>query len=209
MGQIEETDRLKSSKELHFPLFLQTGWINDWLIIYCFTSRSRIFHFYGDVTITGKGLQNLGLCSALRAFEQGRIFKYRTTPAVTRGLSFSGLIRRTAPFHRLLRHTRGCRESILTQILKQETNSRRSIHTRRRIKLYRLIVFIILFSSFYICLWYYHTVFENSMIKRYLCIVLVSSKVLSTYFFNIYFLNNCSTHNVFKIWIVYVYTVYR
>jgi hypothetical protein len=29
---------------------------------------------------------------------------YRATPAVTRGLSFSGLIRRTAPFSRLLRH---------------------------------------------------------------------------------------------------------
>jgi hypothetical protein len=43
----------------------------DWLIIYCSTSRSRIFHSYGDVTITGEGLQNLGLCSALRAFEQG------------------------------------------------------------------------------------------------------------------------------------------
>jgi hypothetical protein len=25
------------------------------LIIYCFTSRSRIFHLYGDVTITGEG----------------------------------------------------------------------------------------------------------------------------------------------------------
>jgi hypothetical protein len=46
----------------------------DWLIIYCFTSRSRIFHLYGDVTIAGEGLQNLGLCSALRAFEQGGIF---------------------------------------------------------------------------------------------------------------------------------------
>ena len=44
------------------------------LIIYCFTSRLRIFHLYGDVTITGEGLQNLGLCSALRAFEQGGIF---------------------------------------------------------------------------------------------------------------------------------------
>jgi hypothetical protein len=49
--------------------------ILDWLIIYCFTSRSRIFHLYGDViTIAGEGLQNLGLCSALRAFEQGGIF---------------------------------------------------------------------------------------------------------------------------------------
>jgi hypothetical protein len=39
---------------------------------------------------------------------------YRATPAVTRNLGFSGLIRRTAPFSRLLRHTRGCGESILT-----------------------------------------------------------------------------------------------
>jgi hypothetical protein len=42
---------------------------------------------------------------------------YRATPAVTRGLSFSDLIRRTAPFSRLLRHTRRCGESILTRIL--------------------------------------------------------------------------------------------
>jgi hypothetical protein len=41
------------------------------LVVNCFTSRSRTFHLYGDVTITGEGLQNLGLCSALRAFEQG------------------------------------------------------------------------------------------------------------------------------------------
>jgi hypothetical protein len=48
----------------------------DWLIIYGFTctSCSRIFHLYGDVTIAGEGLQNLGLCSALRAFEQEGIF---------------------------------------------------------------------------------------------------------------------------------------
>jgi hypothetical protein len=32
---------------------------------------SKIFHLYGDVTITGGGLQNLGLCSVLGAFEQG------------------------------------------------------------------------------------------------------------------------------------------
>ena len=49
--------------------------VNDYLIIiYSFTSRSRIFHLFGDVTIAGEGLQNLGLCSALRAFEQGGIF---------------------------------------------------------------------------------------------------------------------------------------
>jgi hypothetical protein len=32
------------------------------------------FVTYGDITITGEGLQDLGLCSALRAFEQGGIF---------------------------------------------------------------------------------------------------------------------------------------
>jgi hypothetical protein len=42
--------------------------------MYGFTSCSRIFHLYGDVTIAGEGLQNLGLCSALSAFEQGGIF---------------------------------------------------------------------------------------------------------------------------------------
>jgi hypothetical protein len=47
----------------------------EWLIIiYGFTSRWKIFHLYGDVTIAGEGLQNLGLCSALRAFQQGGIF---------------------------------------------------------------------------------------------------------------------------------------
>jgi hypothetical protein len=35
---------------------------HDWLIVYDFTSRSRFFHLYGDVTITDEGLlQNLGL----------------------------------------------------------------------------------------------------------------------------------------------------
>jgi hypothetical protein len=35
------------------------------LIIYCFTSRLRIFHFYEDVTIAiaGEEVQNLGLCT--------------------------------------------------------------------------------------------------------------------------------------------------
>jgi hypothetical protein len=42
---------------------------------------------------------------------------YRATPAVTRGLGFPGLIRRTAPFCRALRHTRGCGGSVLTRIL--------------------------------------------------------------------------------------------
>jgi hypothetical protein len=33
----------------------------DWLIIYGFTSRLRIFHSYGDVTIAGEGLLWLGV----------------------------------------------------------------------------------------------------------------------------------------------------
>jgi hypothetical protein len=45
------------------------------LIIYGFTGFcSRIFHLDEDFTIAGEGLQNFGLCSALRAFEQGGIF---------------------------------------------------------------------------------------------------------------------------------------
>jgi hypothetical protein len=40
--------------------------VQNWLIFYSFTSRSRIFHLYGDVAIAGEGLQYLGLCSALR-----------------------------------------------------------------------------------------------------------------------------------------------
>jgi hypothetical protein len=42
---------------------------------------------------------------------------YRATPTATRDLGFSGLIRRTAPFSRLLRHTRGRGGCILTRIL--------------------------------------------------------------------------------------------
>ena len=42
---------------------------------------------------------------------------YRATLAVTRDLGFSGLILRTSPFSRLLRHTRGYGGSSLTRIL--------------------------------------------------------------------------------------------
>jgi hypothetical protein len=87
----------------------------DWLIIYGFTSCSRIFQLYEHVTIADEGLQNLGLCLALRAFEQRGIF---IVPLLLwQGPRFSGIIRRTAPFSRLLPHTRGCGRSILTRIL--------------------------------------------------------------------------------------------
>jgi hypothetical protein len=39
-----------------------------------FTSRSRILHLFGDITIAGEGLQNFGICSALRTFVQVGIF---------------------------------------------------------------------------------------------------------------------------------------
>jgi hypothetical protein len=45
----------------------------------------------------------------------GRVL-YRVTSAATRGLGFSGLILRTAPFGRLLRLARGCRGPIVTRI---------------------------------------------------------------------------------------------
>jgi hypothetical protein len=48
-----------------------------------------------DVTVTGEGLQNLGLCSGAQGPWAGRDFS-RATFAVTLGLDFSGLIRRTA-----------------------------------------------------------------------------------------------------------------
>jgi hypothetical protein len=44
------------------------------MIIYSFTSRQEFTFIYGEVTIAGEGQQDLGPCSALRAFEQGGIF---------------------------------------------------------------------------------------------------------------------------------------
>jgi hypothetical protein len=40
--------------------------IDDYLRFYILLKN---FHLYGDVTIASEGLQNLGLCAALRAFE--------------------------------------------------------------------------------------------------------------------------------------------
>jgi hypothetical protein len=93
------------------PLFEQF-WIlfTYGLIIYGFTSRSRMFYLYGDVTIAGEGLLYA------QGLWAGRDL-YHATPVVTRGLGFSGLIRRTTSFSRLLRHTRGCGGFILTWIL--------------------------------------------------------------------------------------------
>jgi hypothetical protein len=81
----------------------------DWLNI-CFTFHSRIFHYCQ--WRAAKPRPMLGA----QGIWAGRDL-YRAIRDVTRGLGFSGLIRRTAPFCRLLQHTRGCGGSILTRIL--------------------------------------------------------------------------------------------
>jgi hypothetical protein len=78
----------------------------DWLIVYGFTSRSRIFHWRAAKFRPKLGAQCLWAGRDL----------YRATHAVTQDLGFSGLIRRTAPFNRLLRFARGCVGPILTRI---------------------------------------------------------------------------------------------
>jgi hypothetical protein len=88
----------------------------DWLIDYLlFLWIYWIFHLYGDVPLPVKGCKFRPMLGA-QGLWAGRDL-YRATPAVTRDPGLSGLIRRTAPFSRLLRHTRGCGGSILTRIL--------------------------------------------------------------------------------------------
>jgi hypothetical protein len=73
---------------------------------------------------------------------------YRATPVVTRDLGFFGLIRRTAPFSRLLRHSRGCGGSILTRILTglmQEELTCISILNKRMGNKNRCLIFKIIF----------------------------------------------------------------
>jgi hypothetical protein len=93
---------------------------HDCLIMYGFTSRSIIFHLDGDVTIACEGLQNLGLCSGPLSRERSLSCH---TCCDTGPRVFFGLIRRTTPTSRLLRHTWRCGESILTRGLKQQPNN--------------------------------------------------------------------------------------
>jgi hypothetical protein len=83
----------------------------DRLIIYRFTSRSRIFHFYNY----RRRAANLGLSSALKPSRREGSLSCHI--CCNMGLGFSGLIRRNAPFSRLLRHTKACGGYILTRIL--------------------------------------------------------------------------------------------
>jgi hypothetical protein len=92
-----------------FSMF--TAWVT---LMFC---QYILVYSYGDITIasdlrTAKFRPMLGA----QGIWAGRDL-YRATPAVTRGLGFSSLIRRTAPFSRLLWHSRGYRGPILTRIL--------------------------------------------------------------------------------------------
>jgi hypothetical protein len=78
-----------------------------------FMSGSRIFHSYRNVTIAGKGLQNIGLCSVFRAVEQGRGL-YLARIAVTRIFCF---LQRTIPYSCILIYARRCRITILIWII--------------------------------------------------------------------------------------------
>jgi hypothetical protein len=100
------------------------GWFIDWfidwfihsLIIYGFTSRSKNFSLIWRRHHCRWGAANFRPMLGAQGLWAGRDL-YRATPAVTGGLNFSALIRRTAPFSCLLRQARECWGPILTWIL--------------------------------------------------------------------------------------------
>jgi hypothetical protein len=79
----------------------------DWWIIYCFASRWRIFHTRAA---------EFTPISARRSGPLSREDSVSCYTAVKRGLGFSGLIRRTAPFSHLLRLAKECCWPILTTV---------------------------------------------------------------------------------------------
>jgi hypothetical protein len=81
-----------------------------------FSRVRRKFDWFIDYLLFYVPLKNFSLVWRRHHYRWRGIF-YRATPAVTRGLGFSGLIRRIASFSRLLRLTRGCEGFIRTQIL--------------------------------------------------------------------------------------------
>jgi hypothetical protein len=91
-------------------------WLIDYLLFYILLNNiSLIWRRHHYQWRAAK----LGPMLGTRGHWAGRDL-YRGTPAVTRGLGFSGLIRRTTPSSRLLRHKRGCGGPILTRILTGE-----------------------------------------------------------------------------------------
>jgi hypothetical protein len=89
------------------------GWLIDYLLFYLpLKNISRIWRSHH---CRWRAAKSRPMFSA-QGLWAGRDL-YRATPAVTRDLGFSGLIRRTAPFSRLLQHAWECGGSILTRIL--------------------------------------------------------------------------------------------
>jgi hypothetical protein len=83
-------------------------------IIYCFTFHSRIFHL---VTITSKGIKNVHLYLAAKAFEEVEIFT--VSHLLGHGDSFfaSSHMQRTTQFIRFFRFARGWKTPISTRTL--------------------------------------------------------------------------------------------
>jgi hypothetical protein len=83
----------------------------DWLIFYCYVPHKN-FSLYEDITITGEEQENLGLSSALRAFEQGGIF---IVPHLLRHWALVFPV--SSESLHLIRLARECGGPILTRIL--------------------------------------------------------------------------------------------
>jgi hypothetical protein len=86
------------------------GWFNWLFTVLC---PAQEFFTYMETSPLPEKSSMLGA----QGLWAGGIFIVPHLHAVTRNLVFFGLIRRTAPFSRLLRYIRGCGESILTRIL--------------------------------------------------------------------------------------------
>jgi hypothetical protein len=89
------------------------GWLIDWLIDYLrfYVLLKNFSLIWGRDHCRWRAAKFRPMLGA-QGLWAGRDL-YRATPAVTRDLGLSDLIRRTAPYSRLLRHTRGCEGSIL------------------------------------------------------------------------------------------------
>jgi hypothetical protein len=98
--------RMQKCDKRNFPWFVI--WLIHYLLFYVPIKNFLLIHCRWRAA---KFKQIL----AAQGFEQGGSFI--VTPTITRDLGFSGLIRRTTTFSRLLRHAWGYRGPFLTRIL--------------------------------------------------------------------------------------------
>jgi hypothetical protein len=85
----------------------------DWLFMFL-RSAQEFFTYMETSSMPAKGSEYRPMIGAQGLWARRDLC--RATPAVTRGLGFSGLIQRTTSFSRLLRLMRLCGGCILTQI---------------------------------------------------------------------------------------------